>query len=258
MAENDMLSQIGKWGLRNAGGGLDDYSDNLRATITAAGIEDKTNQHKMLGVQIVSSLVVPAVALFIIRKMGMMESLFEGPAQILLYLVLIGFGFYFPIMSLKEKKAKRQKRILRELPDVVDLLTISVEAGLDFMMALKRVVGKIPQGPLRFEFEYFFKQVELGRTREEALKEMSRRVQLTDLSTICSSLIQADRLGTSVGPILRVQSDMLRVRRGQRAEKAAMEAPVKMLGPLLMFIFPSVFLMLFAPIFIQMYQDLTR
>ena len=73
MASHDMLSRIGRWGLRNAGGGLDDYADNLRGTVIASGMEDKTNAHRMLGTQLVSSLVVPAVALFIIRKMGMME-----------------------------------------------------------------------------------------------------------------------------------------------------------------------------------------
>jgi pilus assembly protein TadC len=256
MAKKDLLTQLGSSIHRMAGEGLDDFVDAQQGYIVAAGMEDKVDGDKLLGIQLLSSLLFPMVVVFIIRYFNMMEGLFQGPGQIVLYLVLIAFGFYFPLMNVKERMAKRQKAILLALPDVIDLLTISVEAGLDFMGATRRVMAKIPQGPLREEFENFFKQVELGKTRQDALKDLSNRVQLVDLSTICSSLIQADRLGSSVGPILRIQSDMLRARRGQRAEKSAMEAPVKMLAPLLICIFPSVFIMLFAPLFIQMAKDL--
>lgn len=258
MNKNDFLSRLGLKAKQLSGSGLDDYLKNLQGSIVAAGVEDKTHAPKILGMQLVSSIIVPATLVYILRATHIADGLFQGPGQILLYLGLIGFGFYFPRMNLKERVAKRQKAILLQLPDVIDLLTISVEAGLDFMGAMRRVIAKIPEGPMREEFENFFKQVELGRTRQDALKDLGNRVQLTDLSTICSSLIQADRLGSSVGPILRVQSDVLRVRRGQRAEKSAMEAPVKMLAPLLICIFPSVFIMLFAPLFIQMIADITR
>ena len=252
----DMLTNLGRWARQTAGSGLDDYMEAQKGYIIAAGLDAKLTAEKLLGIQLFSSLVFPVVVVFIIRYMNMMEGIFQGPGQIILYLVLIAFGFYFPTMNVKERMAKRQKAILLALPDVIDLLTISVEAGLDFMGATRRVMAKIPAGPLREEFENFFKEVELGKTRQDALKDLSNRVQLVDLSTICSSLIQADRLGSSVGPILRIQSDMLRARRGQRAEKSAMEAPVKMLAPLLICIFPSVFIMLFAPLFIQMAKDL--
>ena len=258
MAGNDLFKRLGFWAKRSSGTGLDDYLKSLQETIVAAGEEGATNAERILGMQLVSSLVTPAVIVFILRWFHIAEGIFKGPIQILVYLALIAFGFYFPRMSLKERVAKRQKQILLTLPDVIDLLTISVEAGLDFMGAMRRVVSKIPVGPTRQEFEHFFKQVELGKTRQEALKDLGARVQLSDLSAICSALIQADRLGSSIGPILRVQSDVLRVRRGQRAEKSAMEAPVKMLAPLLMCIFPAVFIMLFAPVFIQMIADLTR
>ena len=254
---NDPLTNLGRWARRTSGTGLDEYIQSTHGKIVAAGMDDKTSGEQLLGIQLLCAVVFPLFVVFVMRYPGIAENLFKSPAQIILYVVLIAFGFYFPLMNVKERMAKRQKRILLDLPDVVDLLTISIEAGLDFMGAMRRVVAKIPQGPMRDEFEQFFKQVELGRTRQDALKELSERVQLVDLSTICSSLIQADRLGTSVGPILRVQSDMLRGRRSQRAEKAAMEAPVKMLAPLLICIFPSVFIMLFAPLIIQMIRDLT-
>lgn len=252
----DPLTNLGKWAEQQSGGGLNDYLRDLQGKLIAAGMEDTTNAHKMLGVQLLSAVLVPVFVVFVIRYLGLFSGLFQGPAQILLYLALIGFGFYFPAMNIKERIEKRHKQIFLKLPDLVDLLTISVEAGLDFMGAMQRVVAKTPPGPLREEIEYFFKQVELGKTRQDALKQLGNRVQLPELSTICSSLIQADRLGTSIGPILRIQSDILRTRRSQRAEKQAMEAPVKMLMPLLCCIFPAVFIMLFAPVFIDMIQNL--
>ena len=257
MSRTDIFSRLGRWAKTSSGTGLDDYLSNLQGLVVAAGVEHKTNAVRILGMQLICSLILPLVVVFILRSAHIAEGLFKGPVQIFVYLALIAFGFYFPRMNLNERVTKRQKQILLALPDVVDLLTISVEAGLDFMGAMRRVVIKIPEGPTREEFENFFKQIELGRTRCDALKDLGNRVQLTDLSTICSALIQADRLGSSIGPILRVQSDTLRTRRGQRAEKLAMEAPVKMLAPLLMCIFPSVFIMLFAPLFIQMITDLT-
>jgi tight adherence protein C len=149
----------------------------------------------------------------------------------------------------------RQKAILLYLPDFMDLLTISVDAGLDFLTAMNRVVEKQPDGPLRDEMIRFFKQLELGRSRREGLRELADRVQLKDLSNVCAALIQADRLGSSIGPVLQAQSDMLRTQRGQRAEKAALEAPVKMMAPLLCCIFPAVFIMILAPVGIQIMID---
>lgn len=257
-APQGMMHRLGDTAHRVTGTALDDHLQKLRERIVSSGSEGETTPEKILGAQIVCSLIAPVFVVYVIRFFNLFPGIFQGPAQILLYLGLIAFGFYFPAMSLRDKMLKRQKKILLQLPDVIDLLTISVEAGLDFMGAMRRVVQKMPEGALREELERFFKQVELGKTRKDALKELSKRVQLTDLSTITSSLIQADQLGSSIGPILRVQSDMLRVRRGQRAEKAAMEAPVKMLMPLLMCIFPAVFIMLFAPLFIQMILDITR
>jgi tight adherence protein C len=123
---------------------------------------------------------------------------------------------------------------------------------------MRRVVEKHRPGPLKDELERFFKQTELGRPRRDTLRDMARRVQLADLNAVVSALIQGDRLGVSIGPILRAQSDMLRTRRGQKAEKAAQEAPVKMLAPLMICILPSVFIMILAPVFIQMFTDLSQ
>jgi len=258
-SSNSFMMMMGSVGLqieRRSGRALDDYIKSLDVLIVASGEEDALDGRQLLGLQAFSSLLLPVVFLFIITQVSMFDFLIEGPVQILTYIGLISFGFYFPAANIKDRMKKRQKKLTLELPDTIDLLTVSVEAGLDFMGALRRVMEKMKEGPLKEELSYFFKQVELGRTRREGLKDLAVRTQLDDISNVCSSLIQADRLGSSVGPILRVQSDMLRIRRGQRAEKAAMEAPVKMLAPLLMCIFPAVFIVIFAPLFIQMIMDI--
>jgi tight adherence protein C len=229
--------------------------DNL---LIIAGQPDDLKGVQVLGMQVLGLVFMPVFWGIVLQQFSWTSFLFEGPKQVLSYLGLMVIGFYFPIMSIREKAKKRQKSISLQLPDSLDLLTISVEAGLDFMSAMRRVVEKHRPGPLKEELERFFKQTELGRPRREALRDMAKRVQIPDLNAVTSALIQGDRLGVSITPILRAQSDMLRTRRGQKAEKAAHEAAVKMLAPLMMCILPSVFIMILGPVIIQMVTDLTR
>ena len=235
---------------------MDEYVRNMDRTIIAAGLEHKTTGLDILGEQMVSLILFPAFWLYIFSQLSFFEFVFEGPVQIVFYLLLIVAGFFFPTLRVRDRIKSRQELIIVAIPDAVDLLTISVDAGLDFMTALRRVVDKQRPGPLKDELERFFRQIELGRTRRDSLKELANRVQLDDLSNTCSALIQADRLGSSIAPVLRTQSDVLRTRRMQRAEKKAMEAPIKMMAPLLACIFPAVFIVIFAPLFIQMWQNL--
>ncbi len=158
------------------------------------------------------------------------------------------FGFIYPFMWLREQIKKRQKKIVRALPYALDLLTLSVEAGLDFQAAIATVVEKAKAGPLSEEFSLMLSEIRMGRTREEALRNMAKRIQVMAISSFVTNLIQADRMGTSLGKILRIQSTQMRIDRTQLAEKKANEAPVKMLFPLVACIFPTVFIVLFAPI----------
>jgi tight adherence protein C len=162
--------------------------------------------------------------------------------------VLSVLGALYPLMWLKDQVKKRHLLIQRALPYSLDLLTLAVEAGLDFTAALGKVVEKSKPGPLRDELSLVLKQLKVGKTREEALKGMIARIRLQALTTFVTALVQADRMGTSLGRVLRIQSTQLRLERSQRAEKLAGEAPVKMLFPLIACIFPTVFLILFGPI----------
>jgi tight adherence protein C len=158
------------------------------------------------------------------------------------------FGSVFPYIWLSDQIKKRQHAISRALPYNIDLLTLSVEAGLDFQAALGTVVEKGQPGPLIEEFNILLNEIRLGKTRAEALRNMADRIQLVDVSSFVSNLVQADRMGTSLGKVLRIQSTQMRISRTHRAEKLANEAPIKMLLPLIGCIFPTVFLILFGPI----------
>jgi tight adherence protein C len=163
--------------------------------------------------------------------------------------ILVGaLGAAYPQIWLNDQVKKRHVLISRALPYNLDLLTLSVEAGLDFTAALAKVVEKGKPGPLRDELQLVLKQLKMGKTREEALKAMVARVDLASLTMFVMALVQADRMGTSLGKVLRIQSTQLRQDRTQRAEKLAGEAPVKMLFPLIACIFPTVFMILFGPI----------
>ncbi len=157
-------------------------------------------------------------------------------------------GVCCPLFWLRDQIKKRLLQISRALPYHLDLLTLAVEAGLDFTGALGKVVERGKHGPLRDELQLVLKQLRVGRTREEALNDMVGRVRLPQLTQFVRALIQADKMGTSLGKVLRIQSVQMRVERTQRAEKLANQAPVKMLFPLVACIFPTVFMILFGPI----------
>ena len=158
------------------------------------------------------------------------------------------FGWLFPYIWLNDQIKKRHNAIARALPYNIDLLTLSVEAGLDFQAALGTVVEKGMPGPLLEEFNIVLSEIRLGKTRAEALRNMGDRIQLQEMSSFVSNLVQADKMGTSLGKVLRIQSTQMRIARTHRAEKLANEAPVKMLAPLIGCIFPTVFAILFGPI----------
>ncbi|MBK7858366.1 MAG: type II secretion system F family protein [Archangiaceae bacterium] len=173
-------------------------------------------------------------------------------------LVVALIGLFYPLIWLNDQVKRRHLQISRALPFNLDLLTLSVEAGLDFTAALAKVVEKGKPGPLKDELQVVLKQLKMGKTREEALKAMIARVDLPSLSQFVTALVQADKMGTSLGKVLRIQSTQMRIDRTQRAEKLANEAPVKMLFPLIACIFPTVFMVLFGPIvFAFMFGNVT-
>ena len=168
-------------------------------------------------------------------------------------LLLAPAGAAAPLLWLRDRVRVRQRSIVRALPYALDLLTLSVEAGLDFTAALSKVVERARRGPLAGELSIALKELRLGNTREQALRNLARRAGVPSLTSFVQALLHADRMGTPLGNVLRVLSTQMRLERTQRAEKLANEAPVKLLLPLLFCIFPTLFLMLFGPIAYQVF-----
>ena len=179
---------------------------------------------------------------------GGYEGLITGEEFMALRLMLL---WIIPDFWLYGAVKRRHLSIQKSLPFVLDLLTLSVEAGMDFISALQRNCKLRKLDPLNEELLRMTKEIQVGSSRKEALRNMSNRVKQPDLKSVAYALIQADELGVSIGAILRIQSEQLRSRRFDRAEKLASEAPVKMLGPLMLCIFPAVFIILLGPIVSQ-------
>jgi tight adherence protein C len=163
---------------------------------------------------------------------------------------LIGavIGGLLPVTRLRDRAMGRQRAMLRQLPFFLDLVTMSVEAGLNLNAALAQAVDRGPPGPLREELAHLLRDLRAGRAREEALRALASRTQLPAVSNLVAALGVAHKQGASLGPILRAQAEQRRTERFLRAEKLAMEAPVKMLLPLALFIFPGTFTVLLFPV----------
>jgi len=171
--------------------------------------------------------------------------------RILLPVVGAALGFYLPVLSLGRKIRNRQNEIIRSLPDALDLLTICVEAGLGFDAALARVAEKW-DNELSLAFNRVLQEVQLGKLRREALRDMAECMEVRDVSTFVAAIIQAGQLGVSIARVLRIQSDQMRVRRRQRAEELARAATLKILPPVAFLIFPAILIVLLGPAAIQL------
>ena len=193
---------------------------------------------------------------FVLLLGALMPDSIISDNAILLGLLGVLFAYAYPLMWLRRTLKRRHLAIMRALPFVLDLLTLSVEAGMDFMSALQRNCERRKIDPLNEELIRMTREIQVGTPRRVALRNMADRVRQPDLKGVALALIQADELGVSIGSILRIQSDQLRARRFDRAEKQANEAPVKMLGPLMLCIFPAVFVILLGPVLMQAAHNL--
>jgi tight adherence protein C len=160
-------------------------------------------------------------------------------------------GYYLPMSQLDSATKKRQEEIVKALPDALDLLTICVEAGLGFDTAMGKVYEKW-DNDLSRAFGRVLQEIQLGRLRREALRDMAERMDVPDVNSFVAALIQADQLGVSMSKILRVQSEQMRIKRRQRAYEKAHQAPVKMMIPMVFLIFPSIWIILMGPAIVML------
>jgi tight adherence protein C len=190
-------------------------------------------------------------SMVVFSLIGLMMLLSMGGIQAILFaVVLVALGYMFPRQWLKGKVKTKQKAVIKNLPDNLDLITTCVEAGLGLDAALSRVAER-GQGPLAPELQRMLRDVAMGKLRREAMEEMADRIGVDELTSFINAIIQAEQLGVGIAQVLRVQSDQMRTQRRQRAEKAAHEAPIKMIFPLVLLIFPAFLAVILAPAVIR-------
>ncbi len=201
---------------------------------------------EFLGIRLLAALLLGGLglALFVTAKN---LAFFQ---RVMLAGALLALGYYLPSLWLGSKIRSRQHSITRSLPDALDLLTICVEAGLGFDAAMIRVAEKWDNN-LCLAFTRVLQEMQLGKLRREALRDMSDRMEVRDVSTFVAAIIQADQLGVSIARVLQIQSDQMRVRRRQRAEELARSAQIKILPPVAFLIFPAILIVLLGPALIS-------
>lgn len=224
--------------------------ERLNNKLVQAGNPWNLSPQEFMGIKIVSMALLPGAlfATFVLFSFSLGDSW-------MLLLVSGILGYILPDMVLKYKVAERKEEIRRSLPDVLDLLTVSVEAGLGFDAALAKVVEKM-EGSLPEELGRMLQEIKMGKPRKEAMKDLRDRIGVEDLSNFISSVIQADQLGVSIGSVLRLQAGENREKRRQAAQEKAMKAPVKMVIPMVLFIFPAIFIVLLGPALLKIIDSL--
>lgn len=199
---------------------------------------------QFLTIVLVAATLVPGI--FFVAAWIFSDGALSG-RQVLVIAGLAGIGFLAPFFLLRRAAKNRQKAIWKSMPNALDLMVTCVESGLSLDFAIQRVADRY-HGPLADELNRALREVALGKTRREALSDMAERVDIPDLSTFVNSIVQAETLGTSIGQVLRVQAQQMRMRRRQRAEQVARQAPVKMIFPMVFCFIPSLFIVIIGPV----------
>lgn len=216
-------------------------TENVRHLLDLAGNPHNWTPSDFLGVRGLCAIVVAVLLVFFFIVLR------ADPALVLLALGAGGvLGFFLPLLWLRMKIRRRQHDIQRELPDALDLLTTCVEAGLAFDSAMAKVAEKW-DNELSRGFARVIAEVRVGKLRRDALRDMATRMEVPDMTNFIAAVIQADQLGVSIAKVLRIQAEQMRIKRRQRAEELANQAPVKMLIPLAFLVFPSIFIVLLGP-----------
>jgi tight adherence protein C len=232
-----IIEGLGKFALRFTPQG---WVNKAQKKLVYAGMADRMDGNTWAAFRIMA-LIGVLVMFFVV------QSAFGTPIQkLMLFGVLMGIGFVGPEAILNRRIDERRKEMEKSLPDLIDLLVISVEAGLGFEAAMGRVTQAVP-GELSREFTRTLQETRVGVSRHKALRALAERTDVDDLNAFVLALIQADQFGVSIARMLRVQADEMRVRRRQRAQEKAFAAPVKLVFPLVLCIFPSMFVVLLGP-----------
>ncbi len=214
--------------------------ERTETKITHSGVSYLLNAEQFIALRIISAIIAPLLALFVMICLKNFQPIW--------FIITPLLGFMLPVIWLSDTRKRRDDAVIRTLPVYLDFLTMCVEGGLNLQGALGQAMEKATPGPLRNEFAVVLRDLRAGLSRADALRRMAERLDIQEITGFVSSIVQAEKMGASLGNVLRVQSDQRRSERFQRAEKQAMEAPVKLVFPLVLFIFPVTFIILLFPI----------
>ncbi len=228
------------------------YIEQVRLKHVQAGISSSEKVERFLALRLAGFIFIPFWLFFVF-----VFSPFGVGGMLKLALAALGavLGFFAPTVTLDRKVEARQQAVQRSLPDILDLLVISVEAGLGFEQAVDKVIVNMP-GPLSDEFARVLGETRAGSARSDALRGMQERVDTPEVRSFVLAMIQADTFGVSIGRVLRAQADEMRVKRRQLAQEKAQKAPVKMLIPMVFCIFPSLFVVILGPAALNIAESL--
>jgi tight adherence protein C len=201
--------------------------------------------------RIILAVAIAGFLLFIFSVGSMQWTLSR---KVLIMATFVGLGFYVPEMLITSRIQRRQKVVRKAMPDALDLLTICVEAGLGFDGAMQKVSDKW-DNELSWAFARVIREIQLGKLRREALRDMADRIGISEMTSFVAAIIQSEQLGVSMAKVLRIQADQMRIRRRQLAEEQAHQAPVKMLIPMALLIFPSICIILMTPSILMMFRS---
>ncbi|MFL0797128.1 MAG: type II secretion system F family protein [Cellvibrionaceae bacterium] len=220
-----------------------DYLNRLEKRLQQTGVAYILTAEEFFALRVISAVLFPVLAVFC------MIMLHKGNFFVFMGAILL--GFFYPVIWLQENKKKREKEVIRALPMYLEFISMSVEAGLNLNSAINQAVDKGPKGALRHEFQTVTRDIRAGASRADALQRLADRLDIQEVNTFVRAVIQAEKLGSSMRKLLKVQSEQRRNERFMRAEKMAMEAPVKLIFPLMAFIFPVTFMILAFPIIVK-------
>jgi tight adherence protein C len=223
--------------------------ENTQHKLELAGNPNNWSAAEFLGIRGLSALLLAALTfmLLMLTDAGITRQLLFGAVMGLL-------GFFLPGIWLGRRIKSRQDEIIKTLPDALDLLTISVEAGLPFDGAMQRVAEKW-DNELSRGFQRLLTEMQVGKSRRDALRDMADRMDVPDVTSFVAALVQADQLGISIAKVLRIQAEQMRIKRRQRAEEKAQQAPIKMLLPMTFLIFPTILIIILGPAFLVLKES---
>jgi tight adherence protein C len=218
------------------------YFDKVEKKLHKTGVNFMLTAEQFVSLRFAAALICFLLSLLMIISLKT-----EQHTTLIMVLATLA-GFFFPLVWLSDKRKRREKDVIRALPVYLDFTTMAVEAGLNLSGALQQAMNKGPEGPLRQEFSIIMRDLRSGVNRSEAFKRMAERLDMKDITSFVNAMIQAEKSGSGMASTLRIQSEQRRNERFQRAEKTAMEAPVKLVFPLMVFIFPVTFIIVGFPI----------